>query len=205
MLVPVSVHQHLYPSGRSVQLKAGERMPWRWGVASGILVGLLVWQVVARPWQGELPRVGPSLGQPLPLDVRVSLAADGSVSSLRQVMSGEGHRCALLVAISTYCFFCQRMRYTWRSRYADWQKTVGHPVKAVWISLQDSATLAAFSADALLDEVTLVRTDDFSTFEGLGVIGTPTTYLVDQVGRLRIGVAGDQLPPVDSGRTACAS
>ena len=151
------------------------------------------------------PPSGPEVGQPLP-SAQVTVVNGSSNATLRDALTSDGS-CSLLVIVSTTCPFCMRMRHTWPRDATIWSDSVGTPVTKVWLAAEDDTTLTEFYSGYDFDDVSLVRiTDDpVGTFGRLGIIGTPTTYLLDAAGHLRMGVMGDQFPPVQAGRDACTT
>lgn len=156
-------------------------------------------------WNESLPDAptGPTLGQPLPSVG--PLIVDGQVvGSINSVLVGHG-TCSVVVGISPDCSFCREMRGTWQEGFSAWQDSVGVPIKAVWIAEADSLELDAFYASHSLPKVVKATLPAGSNQlrKQLGVYATPSVYLVDRRGRLRIGIIGHLLPPVDSTRAIC--
>lgn len=99
------------------------------------------------------------------------------------------------------------MRESWKRDVSHWSDSVGVAATTLWLGGEDDATLSEFYAGYDFEDVMLLRVadDPARTLGRLGLIGTPTTYLMDSQGRLRMGVMGDLLPPVEAGREVCVS
>lgn len=152
----------------------------------------------------DRPPSGPTVGRPLPdPGSGVVVAGGGAVPWARLV--GDGRSCALVVVASPTCAHCQRMRESWRADVASWTDSVGAPVRSLWLMAGDSATTQRFTAGFDLGATTIARLTGDAALAGrrLGIYGTPTVYLLDPTGALRVGVLGNGLPPADSGRAAC--
>ena len=171
------------------------------GVCFLLGFGLLTWWTTIVP----SPPSGPTVGEPLPA-TRVTFLNSDSSLYLHEAMTSEDS-CSLLVMISTTCPFCLRMRDSWRRDVTQWSDSLGVPVTMLWLAGEDDATLTEFYSGYDFEGVTLLRVaDDPARALGrLGLIGTPTTYLLDPHGRLRMGVMGDLLPPIETGREICVS
>lgn len=170
----------------------------------GLLLALLAAQLVFRQWQlRPLPLTGPITGQALP-PTHVRLLAEIKSQDLTELLTDTGS-CSLLVIISSACPVCQRMRITWPRQYRAWADSIGAPMRAVWLSADSLEVLRTFYSgyDFRGIELARITTEPRAAMRRLGIYGTPTTYLIDRDGRLRIGVAGDQLPPTTSARTFC--
>lgn len=143
---------------------------------------------------------GPTLGSPLP-----SLIASELDSGLRRPLTGADSNCAIVVAISTTCGVCKRMRTQWAARYAAWSDSVRAPIEVIWVAAADSNEFANFFAGNELNDIRRLRLDasDERFRDQLGVYATPTIYLLDRENRLRTGSLGFTLPPVDSAVRAC--
>lgn len=171
-------------------------------LALGLCVPLLLWVVQSRELNAARLN-GPRIGQPLPAAFVHSLANDTRMSLTEASLRGGS--CALIVLVNTHCGFCKRMRVTWPQQFHRWRDSVAAPIAPIWLSMQPEDTLRAFFhgydfagvAAGRLELGNGVRIGD------LGVIGTPTSYLIDRRGRLRTGVIGNQLPSLDSARSAC--
>jgi hypothetical protein len=171
-------------------------------VAGGLII-LGAAQLAAIGWARRPPELaGPTRGQPLP-DVGAVVIADGSPIAFRQLFTGQS--CTLLVLISPGCAACRRMRDSWAARLRAWTDTIGAPMRAIWLTASDSATARAFTLGYDLSGIVLARAIDDPERVGrrLGVIGTPTSYLLDRTGTLRLGILGDTLPPAHMARAAC--
>lgn len=148
--------------------------------------------------------MGPTIGEPLPATTVAVLNTD-DVVSLQDLLAAE-EACALLVLITTDCPFCLRMRETWTRNAAVWSDSVGSHVSKIWLAGDDLSSLNEFYGGYDFEGVTLARLDDdpARALGRLGVFGTPTTYLLDRGGLLRMGVMGERLPPAEVGREVCA-
>lgn len=165
------------------------------------LVVLLAGQLGIREWQRRpLPLRGPALGAELP-ETWIRGLEDGRTERL----STPGTSCTVVVFVSSHCGVCQRMRTSWPARLRVWRDSVPASIRVVWASREDASALKTFHAGYDFAGVRLAQLADFPhrSQEALGIYGTPTTYLLDRWGRLRVGVLGDQLPPADSAYAAC--
>ena len=151
------------------------------------------------------PPTGPVMGELLP-PVTVVVDTD-STTSLNHLLTSSTTSCSLLVLISTRCSFCIRMRGTWPQRADAWSDSVGVPVMNIWLAGEEVGALREFYFGYDFEGVVLGRIpkDPARALERLGVFGTPTTYLLDAEGRLRMGMIGDTLPPLNKGREVCQS
>jgi hypothetical protein len=149
--------------------------------------------------------VGPTVGRRLPDPGPIVFRGQGVLPWSRIVT--DGHGCTLMVFVDPGCGACQRMRDSWSADLSRWTDSVRAPVRAIWVTAGDSATVQRFTTGFHLGETTVARFvgDVAVASHRLGIYGTPTLYLVDRAGVLRVGVLGDGLPPVDSGRAACRS
>lgn len=148
---------------------------------------------------------GPVVGRLLP-PMRVDLVNDTGSYFLHDLLAGES-QCFLVVAISTACTYCDRMRFTWPRQVEAWSDSVGSNVGLIWIAPDRPEKLAEFVDGFKFDNVKLASLSrrPNRAMRKLGVYGTPTAYLLDRLGRLRIGVMGDRLPPVRASREVCQS
>lgn len=168
---------------------------------------LLLGQLWYRPGRDEtsLPE-GLYPGMPVPeLDVR-RLAGSSQVSLGHLV--GDVTACTLLVIVRPLCPTCARMRVTWPSRFAAWADSVAAQIQPVWLSVGGHDALEAFVTGYRLQEagITLVSVPEgftSATYDALGVLGTPTLYLVRPDGTVVAGLIGDRLPPVALAAEAC--
>jgi hypothetical protein len=168
-------------------------------------VVLLLAQLSYHQWQRRsLPLVGPVTGERLPVTAVRAVAGGGDID-LSWLLSSEGS-CAMLVVINTGCAICMRMRYTWPNTFRTWSDSVDAPVKAVWLSGQSQEANERFYRGINFRDINVVRTSGSArtALRRLGVYGTPTLYLTDRFGRLRVGVAGDQLPAATDARSICS-
>lgn len=172
-----------------------------WVIAS--LSILLVYQIAVRDWTP--PQLGgPTPGTLIP-DLTVGRAGGGSDVGLRALVS-TGLGCSLLVLVSPSCPVCARMRTTWPIRFAKWTDSVGVPVQPIWLSEGGGEAFDAFTSGFTLEGITrtfLRPETSEDAFRALGVIGTPTLYLVNSEGVVQAGLVGDLFPPVDIARRAC--
>lgn len=185
---------------------------WKSGVRSwgpvGCLVVLLGLQVSLRERpQNALPE-GPLPGMLLPsVDITLLESDTPSVRNLHHITS-ETDACTLLVVVSTTCPVCSRMRVTWPAKFAAWRDTLDTGVRSLWLAIEGKAELAEFVRGSPVSASDI----DFATFahgltreayNSLGILGTPTLYLVDRGGRVQAGLLGDVLPPVELARSTC--
>ena len=171
---------------------------------AGVLIAACAAQVVAlAASRGPIPLHGPTVGRPLP-DFGLVAMANGQLQSWPSVIARR--ECTLLVVISPACAACRLMRDTWSARLSPWLDSVAAPVRPVWLIGGDDTSARAFIADYDVAPRTLVArmaADIPAAGRALGILGTPTYYLLDREGRLRVGVLGDEFPPADSARHAC--
>ncbi len=177
--------------------------------AVGAILVLLIAAVIAQVRiLGGLRRPialdGPVLGQPIPDIGQVSVNRGPGESSLK-VLNGRGE-CLLLVIVDPGCAFCHRMGPAWRKVYEAWADSINYPIQSAWLGAGESAPLELFFHAYDGGNALRIRAmaDPRRVGRLLGVYATPMTYLLDRSGRLRVGVLGDQLPPIDSARAACA-
>ena len=130
----------------------------------------------------------------------------GPGSGLRSLRSLVVHSpCTLLVVISTECGFCKRMRVTWPTEFPHRAQSVGAPVRTAWIAPDSWDEITEFFRGWPLDFVEALRFEHPDlAWKALGVFGTPTSYLVDQNGRVRFGTIGLSFPPDTVGRRVCS-
>jgi len=168
------------------------------------LVALLGLQVLVRQRQrGPLPLTGPQVGEPLP-NVELSFVRKPERHGLSEILRSDG-QCSLLVFISTYCGICRKIRYTWPDRIEEWAKSAQVHVRVIWLGAEREESLVRFFSETgnPIPEIARISSDVTAALTKLGVYGTPTTYLTDRSGRLRIGTMGDQLPPEEETRRYC--
>lgn len=177
--------------------------PGRKRFAFFLLLTAAVIQLGALRWLRTRPLTGPVTGEVLPASVTVSLNSIHE-QQLTDLLTSRG-TCSLLVIVSTHCYFCRQMRGTWPQQAREWADSVGVPVHSVWLSGEDEETLNTFYEGYDFSGVTLARLPSrpARTLQRLGLVGTPTSYLLDRQGRLRLGVLGDRFPPVPQGQRAC--
>lgn len=183
-------------------LKTSIQMPAKGGglmLLAGLLVLLLVAHAMIRP--SDLPN-GPRVGAPLP-DFLVQRSGQSDAVSLRGVLTASG--CSLLIVASTKCPTCARMRVTWPSRFTTWADSLYAAITPIWLVSEGASDWQAFVEGFDLAEVEAVfpAEDPSEVIDGLGVIGTPTVYVVDANGNLTYGLIGDRLPSGDVVREAC--
>lgn len=124
---------------------------------------------------------------------------------LFDLLTGEDG-CDLLVIVSPSCPVSGRMRINWRYRFSAWRDSVGVDIRPIWLGSGTSDEFRAFTTGFPLEGISLTHLPVKGTgiaYESLGVIGTPTVYLVDTSGKVEGGVLGDRFPPVDLARRSC--
>ncbi len=131
------------------------------------------------------------------LDERQELA-------LRDVVS-RNTGCTLLVIMDVDCAVCQRMRMEWPQRFQSWADSLRISIQAIWLVAEPEEVTIQFFGNYGAERVHRGRVvADFNTaLSVLGVIGTPTQYLIDHKGVLRLGIAGDQLPSQGEAERIC--
>lgn len=174
------------------------------------LVKLLTLVLVAEAAFLVMPRpltllTGPEVGAPLPA-VRELEAVDGSRVDFAAI-SASGSACTIVVAASTRCGLCQQMRSWWPNAYRVWLDSIGSPVRALWVFDADRAALQQFHSGYDLQGIGMARVmpSSLEAFARWGVFSTPTTYLIDRRGNLRLGTLVGALPPADSARRYCSA
>jgi len=150
---------------------------------------------------GRLPE-GPAKGTHLP-PIPVEHLDGGTEVPLSTVLRSE--TCALLVIVSTTCPVCSRMKVSWQSKVVEWSQAGGFDITTVWLSEEPAADFSAFLSDAGRPaDLHISRAGSYVEFvRSLGVVGTPTLYLLDRQGRVQFGIAGDLLPPEAEAVRAC--
>ena len=167
---------------------------------AGLLVVLITIAYVGiRP--SHLP-AGPEIGEPLP-DFPVRVNGETDAVFLSDVLMATG--CSLLVVVSTQCPVCTRMRVTWPARFMAWTDSLNLTIKPMWLVTEGTQDWEAFieGFDLTLVEAIFPAEDPDALIDGLGVVGTPTAYVVDAKGNFVYGLLGDRLPPSDAVRHAC--
>jgi hypothetical protein len=172
----------------------------------GAVIVTVVLQLTLLRWRGNSPPAKrPVIGERLP-DLTVE-SLYGNYSSPLILAATEFADCAVVVVVATHCKVCQRMRVTWPSRFLNLRVSTKSNIAALWISAQPKDSLRSFLSDLAFGELRagMVKSNDALALHRLGVVGTPTSYLIDRNGTLRAGLLGDQLPPADSVVAACAA
>jgi hypothetical protein len=172
-------------------------------IASVLIAACAVQVVALAASRGPIALQGPTVGRPLPDFGLVAIGHDHPRSWPSIIAQ---RKCTLLVVISPTCAACRLMRDTWSARLSPWLDSVAAPVRPVWLIGSDDTSARAFVAGYDLARTTIVAwmtSDVTEAGRTLGIIGTPTYYLLDREGRLRVGVLGDEFPPADSARRAC--
>lgn len=175
----------------------------KWLVA--LLFAVLVAQVLVREGR-QLPPLplGPLPGTPVP-DLTVGRLDGQPDESLENLVSSD-QGCSLLVVVSPTCPTCARMRTTWPERFSNWADSVGADVRPIWLSEGGRDAFDAFTNSYPLNGITLtflLRGTTAHAYSVLGVLGTPTLYLIDSAGVVQAGLLGNLLPPTDLARNAC--
>lgn len=169
-------------------------------------LGLLAFLQVARLIDRNFVRtpLGPSLGEGLDTLPGAAFTIDPIEPFVKATTTG-GDTCSLVVVIDPFCSACRRMKETWNRRYAAWRTTTGVPLQPFWVGASDSAQMVSFFAGAELEGVQRIALglSEDGLREELGVYATPTVYLFDRAGRLRLGSLGFNLPPADSVQRIC--
>lgn len=150
---------------------------------------------------------GPMPGEVVPDLLVRRIDSDGAATGLQHALADVSHTgCKLLVLVSTSCTQCGRMRITWRDRFLEWRHEVGIPIHPIWLAEEHHSEFRQFLQSADLGGVTLLANAGprWSLFRSLGVVGTPTSYLVGAESKVLSGVAGDYFPRVGQTQRACA-
>ena len=169
-------------------------------ILGGTLLAEAAWTL--RPPR-PVPLAGPTIGEALP-NVGAISVENGPPRGVQAGLIGDG-RCGVVIVIDPTCSACRRMRREWPAAYRAWRDSVGGPVRLTWLSNGDSAETANFYRGFRLPGVTRARYvfTSATAMSRLGVYLTPTTYLLDRDGRLRVGDIENFLPPADSTRAVC--
>jgi hypothetical protein len=158
--------------------------------------------IVNRQRHDLLTMHGPLANTPMP-DVPVQRLSDGRTTRLVDAVRAT-HTCTMLYFVSAECPVCQRMRFGWGERFAKWSDSVQSPVAQVWVFSSDTAAVRKFLVGFDLGHPTVTSTKDGAdAVQKYGVIGTPTSFMIDKAGRVQFGLAGNQLPPAIAARHAC--
>ena len=174
-------------------------------VLFGLLTVLLVIQITL--WAGRQGASGPSgpvPGSPFPRIAAGSLT-DPSRSELWDSFS-KASGCVLLVYVSPTCGACARMRVTWPGRFGAWADSVPGRVRAVWLSEVGEVESREFVGGFSLDGIEILHLFPESAKEAsrdLGIVGTPTTFLIDSDGVFLVGMMGDVFPPIGVAQETC--
>lgn len=173
-------------------------------IIAGVLIAACAAQIAAfAATRGPIALHGPTVGRPLP---DFGLVAIGQHPAQSWPSVVNPHECTLLVVISPTCAACRLMRDTWSARLSSWLDSVATRVQPVWLIGGDDSSASEFLSGYDVAPRTLVAriaTDAPTAGRALGILGTPTYYLLDREARLRVGVLGDEFPPADSARRAC--
>lgn len=116
--------------------------------------------------------------------------------------------CSLIVIASRHCGICLAMRETWQRDLDSWSISNGVHVRPFWLFLDPPGTLEAFADHAEMGLIPVASITGPGRSTGgrvLGVVGTPTTLLVDEDGVYRVGVMGDILPPGEVAARWCSA
>lgn len=114
--------------------------------------------------------------------------------------------CSLVVVASRHCGICLAMRETWQREVDAWSGSLALPIQSHWLFLDPPETLSEFTKHPNMDRVhisSIVGPGHRPGARLLGVFGTPTIFLVDREGLLRIGVMGDLLPTASEAAQWC--
>ena len=104
--------------------------------------------------------------------------------------------CSIVVFANVNCGVCRRTRYTWLERFSTWVDSTGAVVHPIWLFNNEPSQVIEFVDGFDFGGIQLgLLLDKTSPLDLFGVIGTPSAYIVDGAGRMRLGVAGDRLPP----------
>ena len=175
----------------------------KWLIA--LLFAVLVAQVLIREGRRAPPLpLGPAPGTAVPVLTvgRLDGQPDESLADLVSIDEG----CSLLVVVSPTCPTCARMRTEWPGRFSNWADSVRAEVRPIWLSEGGEEAFNAFTSGFRLDGITLTFLLHGTTahaYSVLGVLGTPTLYLIDSAGIVQAGLLGNSLPPVDLARSVC--
>lgn len=164
-------------------------------VAMSVLLfaqGSYAWRKHAQPM---VPH-GPVTGRAIPDVVIQTVGKEKERHSLREILT-RPQGCTVVVAMSVYCGWCQRMRPTWSDSFRQLVSETGPSVVALWIFANEKDEVEDFLRGFALDSsiaVATVASDPDESFRRLGVLATPTTYVADRFGNLRFGIEGSLLP-----------
>jgi hypothetical protein len=182
--------------------------PSKWGVRqSGIFV-LLVSSVALNVYtKSAMPSSSSSMQRGRSVSVDAVLSVNPGASRVDFDELHDGSRCTLFVLISPQCYFCRRMRVAWQRHYQEWAKAVGGTPRAVWIGIGDAASIQEFYSQYPLAPATLTRVEEGASkvMRELGILGTPTSILLDNQSRVAYVLMGEGFPPPDDTSRACSA
>lgn len=167
-----------------------------------LLLALLAGQVfLLRRSQARLRISDLDVDQRFPA-LRVAVVDRTAIRLLASTTVGE---CTLVVAISADCAVCQEARRTWAKRYRAWLDSAGVPVRPVWLAFSDSLGSSSFFAGFDFRGIGTFRVSDAPKVAAatLGLLATPTNYLLDRRGSIRAILLGDVLPSLRQARAVC--
>jgi len=159
----------------------------------GVLAAQFVlWHLVTDP-----PLRGPVKGELFP-----TLEAQELRQGIPQVLGEGGDACIFVPVMATSCPFCSRMRHTWDAEYDAWREGTTADLQVVWLFPEPRERVESWTEGRSWDDVTVMtlpgrRGERTAILRRLGVIGTPTSYLVSGTGEVLMGIAGPRLPPPD--------
>lgn len=161
------------------------------GVAAAMQLALL---------RGASKPEGPTMGHELPM-VMAQLLTERFPRPLAGIM-GTSRPCTLLVLMSVRCAFCKRMRHTWYQQFIAVSDSAKLQPAAIWMFPDSADAVRSFELGFPMEGIQSAVTSA-DAFEALGAFATPITYVVDSLGRLRLGLAGNQLPSRSELATSC--
>jgi len=176
----------------------------RFSIVVLVIGSLLGFSIITFWEERPAPPMGPEMGMVIP-SAQVKLLGGGSEKDLVSILTGGGD-CSLLVLINSRCGVCRRLRGTWPERAQLWVDSVGVPFHLLWLSGEQEEVLASFYKEFPLGPVlpAMISREPDRVLRQLGLFGTPTTYFLDGDGRLRLGLMGDRLPPVELAKGICS-
>ena len=169
-------------------------------LASALLVQL--WYLNKSGQRTHDDLVGPTTDSLLPT-IPIRFIGEAQETDLRSTLTANA-QCSLVIFMDVNCGYSKRLRHRWTSQFKTWSDSIGSPIQVIWLFGGKSDKLESFLQGYDLGPVrsALVGNGD-EVARTFGVIGTPMAFVVDSDGRMRVGVAGTQLPPATAVSSIC--
>lgn len=140
------------------------------------------------------PSVEVRLREPLPT-VSVVQEREDTSKNLQEMVRAAGGVCVYLTVISPSCPVCGKMRENWKEKRKQWETQTGATAELIWLTTSSLAEGSAFVGESDARSIPLLAfSDPVDGALTLGLTGTPTSFLVDDNGRLIKVVLGDVFP-----------